>query len=331
MSKPAPIYNMECQITIGNVILKKVSSASIVASVKDLSDTATLVLPRNISQFNGKKSLLESIKIDDKVEIKLGYNGMLFREFEGYVKNIGASEPIELELEDEMYILRKKKLKGKHYTTTSIQEILKEYFSEYELVLDNFNVNLVSFRIDNDVSAFDLLHHLKENYPVDFYFKNGTDPLKPALYFTYNYSEVPTAYKVYHLEKNVVKNELKHIVSSARKARIKAISKLRNGKTISVTFGDSDAKANTLNFAHIETEKELERLAKAELEKIKNNEFSGKIKGFGFPRTQSGEGLEIQSKKNPDRNGKFLIDKVTITFNESGYRRENEISKKISV
>jgi hypothetical protein len=326
----ANIYVMDCMIKIDALLLKNCSSVKIESSIKSLSDTATLVIPRNIAKLNAKKSILEIIKIDSKIEIHLGYNGEVIKEFEGYIKNISSNEPLELECEDEMYILRKKELKAKHYPKVKLSTLLHDMLSEYKLVFD-YDFEMLKYNIPSGKSVFDVLMHLKESFPVDFFFRRNEKTKVLELHSGWTYSFNPKAYKTYHLEKNTVKNDLKYIVGTAKKIKVKTTATLSNGKKITAEWGDADAKTETIKIEHVTDVHKLEIMAKSLADEKRYTGFSGKITGFGFPRTLCGEGLEIISDKYPDRNGKYLIDKVTIDFSESGYRRENEISKKITV
>lgn len=325
----ANVYVMNAKVKIGKIELNYISSASIESSIKSLSDTAVLVLPRNIAELNSRRPIQEFIQIDHKVEIWLGYNDQLFKEFEGYIKNISANEPLELECEDEMYILRKKKLEGKHHKTIQLSALLKEIVGEYKLVFD-YDFELVNFRIAKDVSAFNVLEHLKENFPVDFYFKRNESTDELELHSGWTYSLNPKKYQTYILEQNVVKNDLKYIVGTARKVLVKMVGSLKNGKKVVAEWGDADARAETIEKPNVTDKDTLERMAKAETERRRYSGFDGKITGFLFPRTKCGEGLEVKSSRFPDRNGKYLIDGVKIEFSESGGRRTNEISKKLT-
>ncbi len=318
----ADVYVLEAKVEIGRVLLNAVHSVVINRSVQSLSDTATLQIPRHIAALETKESLLDILSIGDEIRIDLGYNEQVFTEFTGYVKNISNQDLVSIECEDEMYKLRKMSLEPKHYKKVQLSQLVRDIMSGKEVDID-YDFEVQNYRIPSGTSVYEVLSHLKENFPVDFYFREG------ILRSRWNYSLLSSDTKVYHLERNVAKNDLKYIVSEKKEQRLRAVSTLKNGKRLQVEWGAKDAPLRTLHFAYIESESELLTIAKAEYQKRKFAGYKGTITGFGFPLTECGQALEIQSEEYPDKQGKYFIDKLTIRFSKNGYRRENEISKKI--
>ena len=86
------MLRMDFDITIGKYRLKMVDSVKVKHSVEQLSDTATVTLP---AMVEGK-----ALEVEDKlkptatdnvpVTIKLGYDGKLETEFEGYLKAVNT-------------------------------------------------------------------------------------------------------------------------------------------------------------------------------------------------------------------------------------------------
>ena len=78
------------------------------------------------------------------------------------------------------------------------------------------------------------------------------------------------------------------------------------------------------------SEAELKARIERELSKKSFDGYEGTITGFGTPQTKAGDTLKIVDTENPEREGEYLIKSVKVRFNNSGYRRENELSYKIN-
>lgn len=105
------MFALCCEIKIGSVSFKSVHDVKIKRSLYDLMATATIKVPVTaVLKHSGEPpthiETAQAIKIGDKVEIKLGYDGILNTEFVGYVKRLNYKVPLEIECEDEYYRLR---------------------------------------------------------------------------------------------------------------------------------------------------------------------------------------------------------------------------------
>ena len=103
------MFALCCEIKIGSVSFKSVHDVKIKRSLYDLMATATIKVPVTAAlKHSGEPpthiETAQAIKIGDKVEIKLGYDGILNTEFVGYVKRLNYKVPLEIECEDEYYL-----------------------------------------------------------------------------------------------------------------------------------------------------------------------------------------------------------------------------------
>ena len=172
-------FNMSCRITLaGNVVFDRVNSATVNESIKKLSDTATLILPREFkeaivegrTESIARRNITDFIKVGDTVKIELGYDNNLNTEFEGYIKSIGADVPLVLECEDEMYKLRKTNF-VKSYSSIGLAQLVTGIAPGYKTDLID-DVGLGKFVINN-ASAYEVLEDLRKNYGLHSRFKDG--------------------------------------------------------------------------------------------------------------------------------------------------------------
>jgi hypothetical protein len=73
----------------------------------------------------------------------------------------------------------------------------------------------------------------------------------------------------------------------------------------------------------------LRELALAEYQRVCFEGFEGTVTGFGIPRTGAGDTLKIVSPREPEREGKYLIESVTVRYGNAYYERVNRLSYKV--
>ncbi len=325
-------YIMSIQITIGNVYFENVESVTIRKSIKKLTDTAKIVIPRNLSKIekDGEKSSLKHqnirnyIKVGDKVIIKIGYDNRTIEEFKGYVSKIGADIPLEIACEDEMWQLKQTNF-NKSYKKVKLKALLQDIAPGYKYdIIDN--INLGKFQIKN-ASAYEVLKLLRKNYGLHSYFEGKT------LHVGFPISLKPTQMHQIHLNRNVraQRKDLKFVSKDDVKLLIKAISINADGTRIETTYGDNNGTVRTLHFTGKALD-ELRELAEKNYKSLSFDGYQGKIPTWHIPVINPGDAVEITDPMydNSERNGKYLVEEVTLKFDKnSGIKRESKIGMKI--
>lgn len=320
-------YNMGSYLKLGEITTSSLTSASGKSSLKELSDTCTITLPRAYRQavIKGKKDTLERknitdyLKVGDEVLVALGYDDELHEKFVGYIKKISADVPLVLECEDEMYKLRKTNF-SESFKSITLLQLLKKIAPGYTYeVIDD--IPLGKFIIANS-SAFETLEALRNDYLLHSYFKGNklivgfpTD-FKPQNNYTFNTKHMRSS------------EALEFIKADDVKIEIKAISNNSNGTKTVVTVGDSGGSVRTLNFAN-KSKTELENLAKKQLSTLKFDGYQGSFEIFGIPLVKVGDAVTIVDDEHSERDGKYLVESVEWSFDNGGYKQTIKPSYKL--
>mgnify|MGYP001461197447 FL=1 len=323
--------NMTAQVQLGNVSLKNISSFEIDENILEMSNTAKIVIPRNYSKLKDK-AILEQIKAGDPITLDVGYDGDLQREFTGYIREIESDAPLVIHCDDETYPLRQTNY-IKSYQDATLKQVLTDIIPSF-ISFDCPDVRIGKYHIDN-ASAFAVLQDLMKHYGLYSRLQQGV--LKVGL--AYDFADNTTNH-IYTInapadrpyQKNVKKNDLKFKRKEDFKVRYKAISNNANGKKTVVIVGnkEKDASERTLNFPGGLTEAQLRERATAVMAKTVYDGYTGDITGFGLPRTHAGDTLELRDSLEPERAGRYLIEKVNISYSlSSGFSRKNTLSYKI--
>lgn len=329
-------YNIHFKITIDNKIrLENAKSIVIENTIEKFSDTAKIELPRefkNAKMESGglswaQKNILDYIKVGSTILIEAGYDGKLQTEFEGYVTNIGAEIPLLLECEDEMYKLKKMPLINHTFKSIDLKGLLKFMVKDYEI--EALDMPLGKFMIER-ATPYKVIEELKKQYGIRCYFRNKkliaglAIDLKPQQQHDFTFG------------KNIRKSsDLKYLTKEGRKVWIKAESMQKGSanKKITYEFGEQGESEITLHAPLNLTQKELEAFTKKTYNSRVFEGYEGNIDSWAFPRTKAGDVINLTDPnyKNKCRDGKFFIESVTVSINESdGFKRQNKLSFKIN-
>lgn len=300
----------------------QVNKLQIEESVKDLGDKATITLPRNYMKLAGK-SVLDYIKVGDLVIIELGVNEKYYEEFRGYLGEIETGAPLVLHVDDLFYPLKRNNWL-KSWKAVTLRELLTFVAPGY--TIDCPKVALGAFQLSN-VSTYRVITDLCQTYGFYSYVRNNVLTCQ----FAYDVRGTGNEH-TYTFYENVKANGLKYHRAEDVKVRIKAIANQRNGKKLTHEVGstDTDASQRTLNFGAI-TQEELKTAAEQWYKKVSFDGYTGSVTGFANPKTHAGDSLIIIDREEPDREGKYLIEKTVITYDpfSTGYQRENTLSFRI--
>ncbi|MDE5424028.1 hypothetical protein L3073_17570 [Ancylomarina sp. DW003] len=313
--------NLVAEVKVGGIIFNEIHSCEIVQTVVELSDSATLVLPRMYRDKLGE-SVLEKLKVGQAVSIKLGYNDELNEEFTGYVREIEADIPIKIHIDDEMYHF-KRNCFIESWEKASLKQVLETINNGMTVVCPEMNLGKYSVP---KVSSYMVFMDLKQKFGLYTYIKND----KLYCNFANDIKDDSVDVHTYEYGRNIKKNKLKFKRKEDHNIKLVAIANLPDGSKLKVVEGNTDQNATTktINFGNID-EKDLKYLAIKEFNKLVYEGYTGSITGFGQPLTKAGDILKIIDKLDKDREGKYLIESVKIRWGNAYFERINTLSYRI--
>lgn len=305
--------------TGGKVVLDRISEAEVSKTVETLGDKATVVIPRRYGDSTDK--LRQCIAVGDRARLELGYNGELNVEFEGYIREIESGFPMRLYMDDETFFMRGNSF-VKSWKKVSLKELLQHIAPGYEI--DCYDADLGKYQIDN-ASTLSVLRDLQQRYGFYSIIRGKTLTCK----FKYELVSAKQVH-VYNFTANVKKQSLKYKRNEDRHIRVKAISYNRNGQKLTETAGSKEqyATVKTLSFVN-KTKDELRELALAEHKRVCYSGWEGTVTGFGLPLTNAGDTVKLVSPREPEREGTYMVEGVTVRYGNTYYERVNKLSYKV--
>jgi hypothetical protein len=324
---------------------------------------------RNIAGFNGSPLLMRGDKVkieafyiyyDDNLNEKQTAKRVIF---EGYITKIGAKTPVEIEVEDSMYLLKQLPMvNGAYSAGVSLESILTNaligtgltvnLLTETKLTWDN------SLLIIDNLTVAQFLEKLRKDAFLHCYFR-GTELRVGSI--VYIESEAKT--KTFEFQENIISSDLtfvrrddvvlsavasNHIEEKTGKMTKDGHEKTKNSRIeVLVWFdrsgkfqskeikkGDKpdaniDGERKTFHFLEAKTTDDLIRLAKDSLQKYYYAGFKGSFVTFGTPSVDFGDNAIIINKLLPEQNGTYKIKAVDISGGVDGFRQKIQLDYKI--
>lgn len=331
------MFKLDYKITINNIRFNGVASVKTKRSLTSLGGSATIVVPATavLKQTDGSRLNVltaQQVKRGDPVEVELGYNGKLKKEFSGFVKRVNYTRPLEIECEDAVFLLRDKKVK-KSYTKSdnaTIEKVIRDIIAGTNITLETGGLDipieslLLATKSGEEVPAEEALNHILDVYGLVGFF-NTSQTLFVGLRYGKRLGEVK-----YRLGWNTIKDdELKYHNADDMKVKVKAVYFTALGKKEVREIGDGDGSVRTIHLTGVKDAAKIDELAKNELDKWKFNGFSGKITAFLEPYAEVGSIISIQDEKYPERAGNYYCEGTEVTFGAKGARRIIELGAKL--
>lgn len=283
---------------------------------------------------------------------------------DGYISKVGSGMPVEIEFEDNMWLLKQLPLKNQAYKVgTSIESILTDalqgtgltvnYLTTTKLVYDN------SLLTAENETVAQFLAKLKKDAFLYAYFR-GTE-LRVG---SFVYIEAEAKQKTFRFQDNIISEDLDYnnkndIVLSAvasnhiqeetgkttkdgqaktHNVRIEVLVTLKNDKVIvkEVKKGDkadpnTDGERRTFTFLQAKTVKQLADLAEAELRKYYYTGFKGNFTTFGAPHVVFGDNAQLENDILPEQSGLYKIKGVDYSGGVDGERQKITLDYKLNV
>jgi len=344
----------------------------------NLTDTGKMVFPKNIYfvDESGKKYSWEGKNLiggdntppillrGDKITISTGYMYFdnlqnevtdLVKVFEGFVTKVINRMPIEIEFEDNMYLLKQIQCPNKVFPNAEVGEMVAELISGTPFtvvtgvsVATDIKTNIGDFRTHNETVA-QVLKRLRDDYMLESYFRGNELRVSGIVYYPSDRKE-----HIFDFHENIISDKLEYrrkddiqlgikaySVNSEelndvnsyghrkrRRKRLEVFVTFRGGKLMHTQIDsgidkESTGEIRTLYFWNVKTVDELVKLAGQRLNRMYYEGYVGTFVTFGLPVVHHGDAVIFRDNILPDREGTYLVKSVARSFSFSnGLRQE---------
>lgn len=362
------------------------------SSWKNMTDKGTISLPKNLyyTDEDGAKHPLAGSTANvggytenpffmrgDKISLESGYSyfnkaGVQIFEsrkiFDGYISKVNSGIPIELEVEDSMWVLKQTPLANKTYKSTdSLESIMKDVIAQVNktqgtaLTYRALNVTNFGQLIVNNETAAQLLNRLHKTFGFNSYFRDEELRCGSLIYVESDSSTqtfimngvdgnvLAEGQELVYQRKDDIKisalahNTIEQLTGESTKdnkpktkqTRLEVLVSIVNGKRIDrpiakgeVVPANEDGERMTFFFPSAKNTKDLADLASAKLIQNYYTGLKGKFIVYGIPYVRHGDYVLIKNPQQPEQNGRYKVKAVTYTGGTDGNRQEIEIDYK---
>lgn len=357
------------------------------SSWADLTDKGKVVLPRNL-YYRDKENKVQNLKKGslsiggfnaiplllrgDKVQVSSGYtffkNGkqvtVTNNIFTGFISKVYSKTPIEIDVEDNMWLLKQTPLPNRTFAETDTLETMLQwicdYTNKYHGTGITYKANSKTFFgqfITYNETAAQVLARIKSSYGIISYFQgdvlncgvlvqypstvknhifhmNGENGNVPADGQELDYQrkdDIVLSAIAHNTITEKTGSQTKDGKDKTKKKRIEVLVTFRNDRVESrvIEAGEripesDEGERREFYYPSAKTEAELIELATAELQRYYYTGLRGSYSAFGLPHVSHGDMCKIYNPEFPEQEGIYRTKKV-IRYGGPGIGLRQEI------
>lgn len=281
----------------------------------------------------------------DKITIRAGYRWLnkiggieeeVQERFTGFIAKVGSKMPVELHLEDNMWLLKQIAVENKVWPAAeyTLEKMLTEMLQGSGLTVNTLTNTTLKTDVGNFTTANDtvatVLDRLRKDYHFESYFRGNELRCGSVVYV-----EAEAKTHVFRFQHNIIADELEYqrrddvllgaTAYSVDEKELDSTTKDGQKKTkkerLEVFVGKKGGEVRTLYFWNVKTVEALKELAELELQKFYYTGFRGKFTTFGLPHVRQGDNVRIEDPILPERNGTYKVKGVETTGGMGGLRQ----------
>lgn len=314
------MYALDCRVTIGDITFDSVNDMVVSTSIHQIMQTAKVRVPLTARLNNkgkvSKVSTADVFKVGDPVSVEMGYNGVMYPEFNGYVTRLVYGMPLTIECEDHMYILRKNHITLSEESMKVSDLVDKCLDGLYELATEVPDIVITDVVLEEE-PADSVLQIIRERFGLSIFF---TRLGKLYVGAQYGYRSFDVNYN-FHVNIKPRSESLKYQDADEIKMKIIVKSFRKDGTYIESITGDDDGSVRTLWYYGIEDQGTLEERAIAEIERYKFSGYTGRFTTLLDPKCEPGCVANVVDPDFEERGGSYYIESVETRYGQRGAER----------
>jgi hypothetical protein len=311
-----------------------VANGLIVEDTATLTDTCMIELPKKTVWQGATPSETEPvglgekplIKRGDKILVRLGFDGELKERFSGYIRSVGTKNPMKIECEDGMFLLKLAPLKKEGFKSITLDKLMEKLLAstniKYKLI--DKDIQLGSYRITQPTVASEL-NELKKELGLMAFFRNYDGEQYLYVGLTYPFDSV-TKHGFFY-GNNLIEESFEYKRKEDLKVKVKAVSTSKDNKKIEIEVGDKDGEQVDVKIFGLD-KKALQKFAEDTLANAKYEGLRGSFKTLGEPLINKTDKAYIETEDG--NKGTYLAKKVEVLFGFGGFFQNVELGQIIN-
>lgn len=306
------MLNPVCTITINNLVFKACMGFKVESHLDNLSTTGQVTLPLHaVYRTDEEFSMLrldEEIKEGDAVTIDAGYlQAEINRIFTGFVSVVQKGQTLTIQLEDAMFLLRKKPV-VLNLKNVDLKDVLTELTSGTEVEISDETNSIKIDRLNYKGNAAGALAKIKESLKLVVYIDSDNKLYAGGMQLNKK-DKIRAIYG-----RNIYKNRLKYQTKESNPVQVEVIGKKPDNTEVKKVVGMEGGSKYTLYRYNVTDEKTLESIGREYLERYSFDGFKGKLEMWFIPFAKPGGSFEYENKNYEQEKGTYHIKGVTYEF-----------------
>jgi len=330
---------LRSEITIDNYIMDYSVECSIESSWGEFTDKCVITLPTSL-YIKNKKTIIGADNVFQRgniVTVKAGYDTNLTTVFDGYISAIKPNNPVIIECEDLMWLLKQKNIASKSWENVTLSELMGYVLADVDIEVEYVGIekttSIGAFIIDNNsvVNIVQVLEEIKSQLSLISYIRDGKlviGLLNSATSvnhdFGFQFNIIDNSLEYRRIDDVVY--TLKGVATLDDNTKVTRYARYKNSE---FTITDADPTGNQFThniYYHNKTQAEAKILLDAELTRrfplLIYEGYYGSFTTFLEPKCNHGDTVTLYDKKYKERNGQsYYINKVDTSFGNSGGRQ----------
>lgn len=304
--------------------LALMAGCEVVASVDNLTDTATIVLPESV--MNEVLNFDNNVVRGTEVLIEMGYDGDYRLEFTGFVKDITTNDSsIKIHCEDALFLFRvgvpDVELKPTSLAAIA-QYVINEIDPSFTLKCD-YDISYEKFTI-HQATGFDVLKKLQEETKANIFFDTQNKELHIHAPYIHKGGEA-----LYSIQHNIESSSLEYKNKLDHKIEVTVESTDIKGNVQKATSGTTGGDEVTLKVGAM-SESSMKLIADAEVLKQSAAGYEGSFDAWLIPYIKPTYSARIKDEDYPEKTDFYYVKSVTTSLSEAGGKRTVQLGKKLT-
>jgi|GEM_PF-1393410 len=317
-----PVCLLTIETTDAVIKIRRVVSIELTRGGNALGTTGTVLIHANAFYNNQQIDLSKYVVRGAKVTLDLGFDTRLVRELTGYVSKVKPTLPLEVELEDGFFQLKRKGVKGQ-FKSVSLKALLKSILPS-GVKFEAADIQIGNLTIE-PTNVADVLARLHKDHNIQFWFDPEGNLIAGRLN---SHRQAGLPVYTYKQGQSLVKSDLEYTRAEDLKIKINGINHLPKNKKEKYSLGDAGGDQYDRNYYNLSTS-DFRAAVRRDLQAYKIDGFKGSFTGLGLPAIQPGDIVAVEGVPYSEVNNlKAFSDQVTVKFNTEGYFREINVGGK---
>jgi hypothetical protein len=332
------------EVTIGAFRFSGVHQMRIKRSLFSPAVMATITVPakavvtRNSNGTVYSKPIANLFNYRDPVVIRLGYDGNLVNEFEGFVKLVDTNRPTQITCEGYIQQLRLNNVKSQPAKPMTAKQLLELVAANTDVsikVQDGGDLPFTGLKLNFSPTAEDAIREIRRasNNILNVFFIDDKTLWCGLVYTTIGNNVDPFGLGEVNLQIgwNVIDtNSLKKRLIEGEPVIITGVSAKTTGERIqTMSEAKTAARREKAVYNNIGDKVAMQKLINEQQLLVNYTGYEGEIEAFLQPYCRPGFLANIKNKLYPDLDGKYLVTGTELTYGVNGAHRRIEIGPKM--